>query len=163
MRIQEYEKSFEYTRNVVNTIKDSLIELLLTLKEIDEYELQTRRHNIMGKDLQDVISGNITMEELGLMLEEKIKIGMIASGQMASEIDSGVSEDEHEQESEKIKGTELVIPYAASTVATPEDRERPPPFPPVYTNLIAGRATTQISSVSPGQGVTTGKMIKRTE
>ena len=32
-----------------------------------------------------------------------------------------------------------------------DERERPQPYPPCYTNLIAGRTTGLVSSTSPAQ------------
>ncbi|XP_055615227.1 outer dynein arm-docking complex subunit 3 [Toxorhynchites rutilus septentrionalis] len=153
-RCEECNKAIGYTKNVFNTIKDTLIELLLTLREIDEnLEIQfSRRMTMKQAELLDLSSGNISVDDLGNMLEEKIKLGMIASGQLANDADSGVSEDE----SEVPRPTSaLQIPTSSPSVGTSsvqEDREKPPAYPPVYMNLIAGRTTAQISSASPGPG-----------
>lgn len=157
-RREECEKAIDYTRNVFNTIKDSLVELLLSLREIDEnLDAQFLRSRTPTKqvDLLDITSGNISMDDLGNMLEEKIKLGMIASGQLANDVDSGLSEDEAEPPPRPASA--LQIPVTSPSVGTSsvqEDREKPPAYPPVYVNLIAGRTTAQISSASPGPGAT---------
>lgn len=156
-RREECEKAIDYTRNVFNTIKDSLVELLLSLREIDEnLDVQfIRRTPTKQPDLMDISVGDISVDELGNILEEKIKLGMIASGQLANDIDSGLSEDE--SEAPLRPPSALQIPASspsAGTSSVADDREKPPPLPPVYVNLIAGRATAQVSSASPGPGTT---------
>ncbi|EAT37842.1 AAEL010214-PA [Aedes aegypti] len=165
-RREECEKAIDYTRNVFNTIKDSLVELLLALREIDdnlEVQFLTRTPTVPSEkplDLDDISSENISTDDLGNMLEEKIKLGMIASGQLATETDSGLSEEETEQQPSlppRPSSSALQIPTASPSVGTSsiqEDREKPPAYPPVYVNLIAGRTTAQISSASPGPGAT---------
>ncbi|XP_065074952.1 outer dynein arm-docking complex subunit 3 [Ochlerotatus camptorhynchus] len=159
-RREECEKAIDYTRNVFNTIKDSLVELLLSLREIDEnLDAQFLRSRTPTKqvDLLDITSGNISMDDLGNMLEEKIKLGMIASGQLANDVDSGLSEDEAEPPPPPRPASALQIPVTSPSVGTSsvqEEREKPPAYPPVYVNLIAGRTTAQISSASPGPGAT---------
>ncbi|XP_053681958.1 outer dynein arm-docking complex subunit 3 [Sabethes cyaneus] len=153
---EECEKSIDYTRNVFNTIKDALVELLLTLREIDENigPQFTRWMPSQPMEQLDLSSGNISVDDLGNMLEEKIKLGMIASGQLANDEDSGMSEEE----SEALRpASALLVPASTPSVGTSsglDDREKPPAYPPVYINLIAGRTTAQISSASPGPGAT---------
>ncbi|KAL1395705.1 hypothetical protein pipiens_011055 [Culex pipiens pipiens] len=156
-RREECEKAIDYTRNVFNTIKDSLVELLLSLREIDEnLDVQfIRRTPTKQPDLMDLSVGDISVDELGNILEEKIKLGMIASGQLANDIDSGLSEEE--SEAPLRPPSALQIPASspsAGTSSVADDREKPPPLPPVYVNLIAGRTTAQVSSASPGPGTT---------
>lgn len=96
---EEYNKAIENTANVVDFIKDSLIELLLKLQEIDENaEAQTKKKTDRSADLSDIISGNISSDQMFKMLEEKIKLGMIASGQIATDHDSGVSDEDTDTE-----------------------------------------------------------------
>ncbi|XP_061518998.1 outer dynein arm-docking complex subunit 3 [Anopheles gambiae] len=198
-RREECDKAIEYTRNVFDTIKDALIELLLKLREIEE-SLDTaspygRRTPLKPTELKDITSGKLAVEELGNLLEERIKLGLIASGQLTADADSGLSEDEGETDrpvpagvTVSPTGTSTITPVPAtptalqqlspgpgvaaaaaastapasaagsssalSTSSPAEDREKPPAYPPVYMNLIAGRTTTQISSTSPGQGTT---------
>ncbi|XP_035892257.1 coiled-coil domain-containing protein 151 [Anopheles stephensi] len=179
-RREECDKAIEYTRNVFDTIKDALIELLLKLREIEE-SLDTaspysRRTPLKPAELKDISSGKLAVEELGNLLEERIKLGLIASGQLAADVDSGLSEDEGEAGQPAVPAVPSPAtpptptvqqlspspggPASAagssvlSTSSPAEDREKPPAYPPVYMNLIAGRTTTQISSTSPGQGTT---------
>ncbi|KFB52290.1 AGAP001018-PA-like protein [Anopheles sinensis] len=188
-RREECDKAIEYTRNVFDTIKDALIELLLKLREIEE-SLDTaspygRRTPLKPAELKDISSGKLAVEELGNLLEERIKLGLIASGQLTADVDSGLSEDEGEtgsgapstsaagpvtlstpsppqpQQQQQLSPVPVGPPGSAagstsalSTSSPAEDREKPPAYPPVYMNLIAGRTTTQISSTSPGQGTT---------
>ncbi|XP_058816922.1 outer dynein arm-docking complex subunit 3 [Topomyia yanbarensis] len=159
-RREECEKAIDYTRNVFNTIKDALVELLITLREIDDNLgadylrwTPTKQANLM-----DLSPENISVDDLGNMLEDKIKLGMIASGQLAAnddeDGDSGLSEEEVELPRPT---SSLQIPASTPSVGTSsmqDDREKPPAYPPVYVNLIAGRTTAQISSASPGPGAT---------
>lgn len=167
-----------------DTIKDALIELLLKLREIEESldaSYGSRRVTLKPPELKDIASGRLAVEELGSLLEERIKLGLIASGQLAVDLDSGLSEDDEDR---GVVGALVSTPPATSTVggqqqqqqlapattgpspaggtsssamstsSPAEDREKPPAYPPVYMNLIAGRTTAQISSASPGQGNT---------
>lgn len=80
------------------------------------------------------------------MLEDKLKLGLITSGQLPQEEDSGVSEDEVESDQKP-----TTIPDSPATqIIGYEEKERPPQFPPCYINLITGRGTQQ-ASTSPGQ------------
>jgi hypothetical protein len=80
----------------VEAIRESLIELLLKLQEVDEcVEHQTKKKVIQPTvDLPDIIAGVISTSDLVELLETKIKLGMIASGQRAIDLDSGVEEDD---------------------------------------------------------------------
>ncbi|XP_058443406.1 outer dynein arm-docking complex subunit 3 [Malaya genurostris] len=150
------EKAIDYTRNVFNTIKDALVELLITLREIDD-NLGTeymRWTPTKQADLMDLSPDSVSIDDLGNMLEEKIKLGMIASGQLANEEDSGLSEEESEAPRPP---SALQVPASSPSVGTSsvqDDREKPAAYPPVYVSLIAGRTTAQISSASPGPGAT---------
>jgi hypothetical protein len=83
-------------RTAVEAIRESLIELLLKLQEVDEcVEHQTKKKVIQPTvDLPDIIAGVISTSDLVELLETKIKLGMIASGQRAIDLDSGVEEDD---------------------------------------------------------------------
>ncbi|XP_035789301.1 coiled-coil domain-containing protein 151-like [Anopheles albimanus] len=179
-RREECEKAIDYTRNVFNTIKDALIELLLKLREIEESldaAYGSRRVALKPPELKDIASGRMAVEELGSLLEERIKLGLIASGQLVVDLDSGLSEDDEDKGGSGALSTTSAVstigqqqqlapattgPSPAggtsssvmSTSSPAEDREKPPAYPPVYMNLIAGRTTAQISSASPGQGTT---------
>ncbi|XP_058063899.1 outer dynein arm-docking complex subunit 3 [Anopheles bellator] len=181
-RREECDKAIDYTTNVFDTIKDALIELLLKLREVEE-SLDAgspfgQRTALKSSELKEITSGKMSVEELGGLLEERIKLGLIASGQLAADVDSSLSEDGDEEpvgQSSAVapltvlqQGTPTgglaVLPAVSSaaggsgsilsTASPAEDREKPPAYPPVYMNLMAGRSTAQISSASPGQGTT---------
>ena len=102
-----------------DTIKDALIELLLKLREIEE-SLDTaspygRRTPLKPAELKDITSGKLAVEELGNLLEERIKLGLIASGQLTADADSGLSEDEGETDRPVPAGV-TVSPTGTSTI-----------------------------------------------
>lgn len=101
-------------------------------------------------DLPDIIAGNATNEQLVGLLEEKIKMGMITAGQLANDIDSGVSEEEM-----ALDVKEMVA--AQSAGATGEGIEKASNYPPIYSNLIT-RTTGALSSTSPAAQA--GKRMK---
>lgn len=135
-------KSKSNTQRVIDTIRDALIELLLKLQEIDEnVEMTLKRKPILNVDIDEIVSGKASNEQLVALLEEKIKMGMIAAGQLANDADSGVSEEEIVSESRE----EIVTPSA--TGATGEGIEKAANYPPIYGNLIS--RTTGQPSTSP--------------
>ena len=73
----------ERTMIVLQSIKEALVEMLLKLQELDEMtaDIQTRRKlaKPLGFPLPDLVTGNITTEQIVKILEEKVKVGMIAS------------------------------------------------------------------------------------
>lgn len=130
--------------------------MLLKLQEVEEnVEMQTKKK---GKpepkpDLTDLITGTISNEQLVKTLEEKVKLGMIASGQLA-DVDSGLSDEEMGDEMGKLSlGIlgETGEEKASITSFVMDEKEKPPPYPTVYSNLIAGRSTGLVSA-SPGAG-----------
>lgn len=132
------------TQSVIDTIRDALIELLLKLQEIDEnVEMTLKRKPTRTADLPDIIAGKASNEQLVGLLEEKIKMGMITAGQLANDVDSGVSEEELTADPK-----ELVLPVTPSAGATGEGIEKASNFPPIYSNLIT-RTTGALSSTSP--------------
>lgn len=155
-RREECIKSRDNTQGVIDTIRDALIELLLKLQEIDEnVELTIKRKPPAVAELPDIISGTASNEQLVAALEEKIKLGMITAGQLTNDIDSGVSEEEVVSETSK---QEIVVTPAKDQPT--EDKEKAPAYPPIYGNLIT-RTTGQMSSASPGQAATAGKISIR--
>lgn len=155
VRRDECIKSRDTTQGVIDTIRDALIELLLKLQEIDEnVELTIKRKPPPVAELPDIISGTASNEQLVTALEEKIKLGMITAGQLANDVDSGVSEEEVVSEVSK---QEIVI--TAAKDQPQEDKEKAPAYPPIYGNLIT-RTTGQMSSVSPGQAASAGKVLR---
>lgn len=151
------------TNIVLQSIKDALVEMLLKLQEVDEMtaEIQARRRAAkpLSVPLPDLISGNISTEQIVKMLEEKVKVGMIASGQLGEGIDSGVSEDEEVEEVvEIVKPIEPIkeLPEIAERAKSPSITsfaidEKPTAYPQVYSSLITGRSTGLVSA-SPGAG-----------
>jgi coiled-coil domain-containing protein 151 len=151
------------TNIVLQSIKDALVEMLLKLQEVDEMTAEIQAKRTAAKPttipLPDLVSGNISTEQIVKMLEEKVKVGLIASGQMHG-IDSGLSEDEEEVE---IKPTEPLKEEKAEAdedaAARPKSPsifnfaidEKPSAYPAVYSSLITGRSTGLVSA-SPGAG-----------
>lgn len=170
-RKKDLETEAQRTNVVLQSIKDALVEMLLKLQEVDEVtaEIQAKRRAAkpLSVPLPDLVSGNISTEQIVKMLEEKVKVGMIASGQLG-EIDSGLSEDEDEME---IKPPVEAAPKeqepgkepseTAERVKSPSIQsfaidEKPTAYPQVYSSLITGRSTGLVSA-SPGAGG--GKLI----
>lgn len=153
------------TNIVLQSIKDALVEMLLKLQEVDEMtaEIQAKRRAAkpLTVPLPDLISGNISTEQIVRMLEEKVKVGMIASGQLEDGVDSGLSEDEDEIEikpvepppvEETVELTEFIVERVKSpSITNFVIDEKPTPYPQVYSSLIAGRSTGLVSA-SPGAG-----------
>lgn len=106
--------------------------------------------------MDDISAGNISIDDLGNMLEEKIKLGMIASGQLANDADSGLSEDEGEAPRPPPSALQVPAPSPSATVSSvaQDDRDKPAAYPPVYISLVTGRAAAQQSAASPGPGAT---------
>ncbi|EDS39466.1 conserved hypothetical protein [Culex quinquefasciatus] len=157
-RREECEKASGYTLNVFNTIKDTLVELLIALIEMEEnlgIQLM-RRSPTKQAEMDDISAGNISIDDLGNMLEEKIKLGMIASGQLANDADSGLSEDEGEAPRPPPSALQVPAPSPSATVSSvaQDDRDKPAAYPPVYISLVTGRAAAQQSAASPGPGAT---------
>ena len=162
-RRKDLETEAQRTNIVLQSIKDALVEMLLKLQEVDEMtaEIQAKRRAAkpLSVPLPDLISGNISTEQIVKMLEEKVKVGMIASGQLGDGFDSGLSEDE---ELPEIKPIELVkeelpeLSEATERVKSPSITsfaidEKPSAYPQVYCSLITGRSTGLVSA-SPGAG-----------
>lgn len=150
------------TNVVLQSIKDALVEMLLKLQEVDEMtaEIQAKRNaRPLSVPLPDLVSGNVPTEQIVRMLEEKVKVGMIASGQLAEGLDSGLSEDEEEAEVKVIEQTivepaeqsELTEKAKPASVMNFAIDEKPTLYPQVYCSLITGRSTGLVSA-SPGAG-----------
>lgn len=161
-RKRDYDREAAHTNTVLQSIKDALVEMLLKLQEVDEMtvEIHSKKKPMKPSSLPlpDLISGNISSEQLVRMLQEKVKIGMIAAGQLADNIDSGLSDEEIDDgESNPLTtATEQVI-KSEDKIKTPSVAsfammdEKPPSYPQVYSSLITGRSTGLISA-SPGGG-----------
>lgn len=168
-RRQSLDVEAERTMIVLQSIKEALVEMLLKLQELDEMtaDIQTRRKlaKPLGFPLPDLVTGNITTEQIVKILEEKVKVGMIASGQLTDGVDTTLSEEEEIEEpkpaimdrlmgfKEDEDGEEVkIIPKSPSVLSFGID-EKPAAYPQVYSSLIAGRSTGLVSSASPGAGV----------
>lgn len=160
----DLETEAQRTNIVLQSIKDALVEMLLKLQEVDEMtaEIQAKRRAAkpLSTPFPDLISGNISTEQIVKMLEEKVKVGMIASGILAEGIDSGLSEDEEEvvekpielpKEEEPTELSEMIEKTKASSIMSFALDEKPAAFPQVYSSLITGRSTGLVSA-SPGAG-----------
>lgn len=163
-RKKDYEREAERTNTVLQSIKDALVEMLLKLQEVDEMtaEIQAKRRAArpLGVPLPDLISGNVSTEQIVKLLEEKVKVGMIASGQLGDGIDSGLSEEEIdeleevkpiEQITDDAKHDEVAPPPKSPSVTNFAIDEKPAAYPQVYSSLITGRSTGLVSA-SPGGG-----------
>lgn len=162
-RKRDLESEAQRTNIVLQSIKDALVEMLLKLQEVDEMtaEIQAKRRAAkpLSVPLPDLISGNISTEQIVKMLEEKVKVGMIASGQLGDGFDSGLSEDEEEVEikpieipkDEPVEPSEMTERPKTPSVMSFTIDEKPTAFPTVYSSLITGRSTGLVSA-SPGAG-----------
>lgn len=164
-RKKDLETEAQRTNIVLQSIKDALVEMLLKLQEVDEMtaEIQARRRAArpLTVPLPDLVSGNISTEQIVKMLEEKVKVGMIASGQMGDGIDSGLSEDEEDaaiqpvepptKSEEPVQPSEMTERAPSPSITSFAIEEKPPAYPQVYSSLITGRSTGLVSA-SPGAG-----------
>ncbi|CRK98896.1 CLUMA_CG012116, isoform A [Clunio marinus] len=154
------EEEAHRTNIVLQSIKDALVEMVLKLQEVDEMTADIQARRVGGEKatnvpLPDLVSGNISTEKIVKMLEEKVKVGMIASGQLEG-IDSGLSDDEEEAETKSIVSVKKESIEGKERVKSPSIRnfaidEKPTPYPQVYSSLITGRSTGLVSA-SPGAG-----------
>lgn len=166
------ESEAQRTNIVLQSIKDALVEMLLKLQEVDEMtaEIQAKRRAAkpLSVPLPDLISGNISTEQIVKMLEEKVKVGMIASGQLGDGFDSGLSEDEEEVEAKLIELPKEDLAEPSEMTERPKTPsvmsfaidEKPSAYPTVYSSLITGRSTGLVSA-SPGAGG--GKLLNKNQ
>jgi hypothetical protein len=171
-RKSEVEAEAERTMVVLQSIKEALVEMLLKLQELDEMtaEIQMRRKltkpSAVGLPLPDLISNNITTEQIVKILEEKVKVGLIASGLLTEGVDTTISEEDVEElkppllgRSIEDEGSEVVDVERAvksPSVMSFGIEEKPAAYPQVYSSLITGRSTGLVSSASPGAGMGAG-------
>lgn len=147
----------KHTVMVIASIKDNLLELLLKLREVDEL---TERP-IMKKVFEDY-GDTMSMEELSSgqmlkMLQEALRLGLMASGQMTKELEREMIETEEDL-------LEISIPPQSPTsvgegnVNNTECNKRTV-FPTCYINLLANRGTGAVTACSPGQPNVAGNLI----
>lgn len=168
-RRNELEIEADRTMVVLQSIKEALVEMLLKLQEVDEVTTEIQVKGKISKPvsipLPDLFSGNMSTEQIVKLLEEKVKAGMIASGQLLEGYDSGLEVEEVKprlplEELFKIDDSEL-LPIEEGTEKPPKSPsvltdfgidEKPASYPQVYSSLITGRSTGLVSSASPGAG-----------
>lgn len=160
----------ERTTLVLQSIKEALLEMLLKLQELDEMTAEIQAKRKLAKPsalpMPDLVSLNMSTEQIVRMLEEKVKAGMIASGiQFLEGHDSGVSDTEEVEpkpsllddsalktveEGGTLEGDEPAKPPKSPSVITDFGiEEKATPYPQVYSSLITGRSTGLVSSASP--------------
>lgn len=172
-RRSDLEEQADRTMVVLQSIKEALVEMLLKLQEVDEVTTEIQAKGKAAKpptsiQLPDLISGSMSTEQIVKLLEEKVKVGMIASGQILEGYDSGMEEVEEVVELKtplveellKIEESELLpieeggekLPKSPSVLTDFGIDEKPASYPQVYSSLITGRSTGLVSSASPGAG-----------
>lgn len=173
-RRSDLEVEADRTMVVLQSIKEALVEMLLKLQEVDEVttEIQAKGKPVTKAassiPLPDLISGSMSTEQIVKLLEEKVKVGMIASGQMLEGYDSGLEEVEEVVQPKPLLPDELhrigeseLLPIEDDTEKPPKSPsvltdfgidEKPASYPQVYSSLITGRSTGLVSSASPGAG-----------
>lgn len=143
----------EHSRAVIGSIKDNLLDLLLKLREIDELTERPIMRNVF-QDHEDGDLGLLPTGQLMRMLQEALKLGLMASGgQVTKEVDAAevVVEDELDVR------IPLQSPSSAVESAPGLDVHKKAPFPPCYTNLMANRGTGAVTANSPAQPIPTGE------
>lgn len=170
-RRSDLEVEADRTMLVLQSIKEALVEMLLKLQEVDEVTTEIQVKGKISKSpvnipLPDLFSGSMSTEKIMKMLEEKVKAGMIASGQLLEGYDSGLEVEEvikpqiPLEELFKIDDNELLPieegaekpPKSPSVLTDFGIDEKPASYPQVYSSLITGRSTGLVSSASPGAG-----------
>lgn len=176
----------ERTNVVLESIKNALVAMLMKLQEMDEVtsDLQAKRR--VAKNLNfpthEMVNEATSTDQIVQMLQEKVKVGLIATGVIGDGegIDSGLSEEDEEPEefarkasvAERIFKKAQGFSYSSTSQAASSETaaaaalleemekrsetsfaidEKPPPYPQVYSSLIAGRSTGLVSA-SPGAG-----------
>ena len=155
-RRMECEISEKHTRAVVASIKDSFLELLLKFREVDELA----ERPIMGKVFQDhgeinseTLADDVPSSVLLKLLQEALRVGLMASGQMTRELEQTLNEDQLD-----IK-IPIQSPTSVGEANVNVEQSKRTPFPPCYVNLLANRGTgaITITANSPGQPTQIGK------
>lgn len=147
----------DHTRTVIGSIKDNLLDLLLKLREVDELTERPIMKKVFQEfgDISEVNIGNFSSSQLLKMLQEALRLGLMASGQMTKELEASIVEME-EQLDIRIP---LQSPSSAAEGQMNMDMIKRTAFPPCYVNLLANRGTGAVTACSPGQPNPTGKKI----
>jgi hypothetical protein len=162
----------ERTNVVLKSIKDALVEMLMKIQEMDEFTAEIQSKRRVTKNLNfPPFDANLGTDQIVILLQEKVKVGLIASGKIGDGVDSGLSEDEvGDVKVESASGDESKLTESKAIrkvedsleedeqrrMKTPSETnfaidEKPPPYPQVYSSLITGRSTGLVSA-SPGAG-----------
>lgn len=160
----------ERTNVVLKSIKDALVEMLLKLQEMDEFTAEIQSKRRVAKNLNlPAFDSNLGTDQIVKLLQEKVKVGLIAAGKIGDGIDSGL-EDEDADGTVVAPGDEMKMTEGRpikkiedsqeddgdGRLKTPSETsfaidEKAPPYPQVYSSLITGRSTGLVSA-SPGAG-----------
>lgn len=154
-REEECLNNSTHTQLVILSIRDNLLELLVKLREVDDLA----ERPIMRKVFQDY-ADTLAMDDLPStqmlkMLQESLRLGLMASGQMTKELEQNMAESDEDL-------LEIRIPLQSPTSAAGEanlntECMKRASFPPCYVNLLANRGTGAVTASSPGQPTTMGK------
>lgn len=153
-RQEECQNSENHSRSVCVSIKDGLIELLLKLREVDELTerpIMKRVFQEYAEITPETSGADISSSQLLKMLQEALRVGLMASGQMTRDVEQTALEDQ----------LDMKIPIQSpSSVAEGNlntELNKRTPFPPCYVNLMANRGTGAVTASSPGQPAAIGK------
>jgi hypothetical protein len=161
----------ERTNVVLKSIKDALVEMLMKIQEMDEFTAEIQSKRRITKNLNfPPFDANLGTDQIVKLLQEKVKVGLIASGKIGDGVDSGLSEDEVDDVKVEASGDDSKLTESKAIkkvgdsleedeqkrLKTPSETnfaidEKPPPYPQVYSSLITGRSTGLVSA-SPGAG-----------
>lgn len=141
-------KDSQHTHLVIGTIKENLLELLIKLREVDELTERPIMIKVF-KDYTETLSmDDLPSSQMLKMLQEALRLGLMASGQMTRELEQSMVELEEDQ-------LEIRIPLQSPTSAAEgninTEFSKRAVFPPCYVNLLANRGTGAITASSPGQ------------
>lgn len=141
-------KDSQHTHLVIGTIKENLLELLIKLREVDELTERPIMIKVF-KDYTETLSmDDLPSSQMLKMLQEALRLGLMASGQMTRELEQSMVELEEDQ-------LEIRIPLQSPTSGAEgninTEFSKRAVFPPCYVNLLANRGTGAITASSPGQ------------
>lgn len=94
----------ERTNVVLESIKNALVSMLMKLQDMDEFTADLQAKRRIAKNLNfpahSAVNEATSTDQIVQMLQEKVKVGLIATGQIGDGegIDSGLSEEEDEPE-----------------------------------------------------------------
>lgn len=160
-RQEECTQEFEHTRIVIASINDNLLEMLQKLREVDEVTERPIMKKVFHDFTEPLSMDGLTSTQMLKMLQDALRLGLMASGQMTKELEpTTTAETEGNEEDED--QLEISIPLQSPTSAAAEgnvntEYAKKAAFPPCYVNLLANRGTGAITACSPGQPNVIGK------